>query len=355
MVVNSIGAIAEKVKSKLVQYITGLILCAKKKSCTQMAKELDQSHDSLNRALSAEELLFCIPQALKSLIHRLSVKKKGWLIIDDTLISKLYAKYIEGVDDHFDSSIKRCIRGFSAVVIAWTNGKTTIPLDFEFWFNKEIVTPEQYLTKIQIAQILIKKMIGSIEFKGVILDGLYASNDMIKFLNSVGIRFEMRMHSNRIIVLEDGTKMALKKLPLLWMRRNQKSKTIRGFWRGIELYFTAESRVDKNGEKSVVFIVSNWEAQSSEHVRIYGMRWAIEMLFRTGKQSLGLQHCTARSLEKQKLHIYYVLYSYAFLQSKIDKKRLSNVESVINYFQDSNLSRFIGELLAFNQNFECFA
>lgn len=356
MVVNRIGSLAKNVKLKFALYVTGLILCPRRKTCVEIGKMLTQSHDSINRTLQAQSLLPRISLFLKDLIYKLSMKRLGWLIIDDTLINKLYAKYIEGIEKHFDSSDKSYRQGFSAVVLAWTNGKKTIPLDFEFWFSKELVGAERYRKKIQIAQFLIKKVIESeIEFKGVILDGLYASRDMIKFLNNLGIIFEMRMHSNRVITLPDGKKIALKDLTLLRMTRNQHSKTIRALWHGIELYFTSELRIDKTGKKSIVFIVSNWEAKSSEHVRIYSLRWAIEMFFRAGKQYLGLQHCTARSIEKQKLHIFFIFYSYAFLQVNIDKKKFINVESIIKYFRDLKPSLLIKQISAFNQNFTSFA
>lgn len=88
------------------------------------------------------------------------------------------------------------MHGYAIVVLAWTNGKTTIPLDFEFWFSKDVVSPDNYFTKIQLAKKLIERIIEVIEVKGVLLDGLYASEDMMQFLNNLGVRFEMRMHSN---------------------------------------------------------------------------------------------------------------------------------------------------------------
>ena len=200
-----------------------------------------------------------IPQAFIKLITQLSAHKNGWLIIDDTLIAKIYAKLIEGIEKHFDSSTKRYMHGYAIVVLAWTNGKTTIPLDFEFWFSK--------------------------------------SEGMVKFLNHLDVRFEMRMHSNRVIASSDGHKSPLRKNLLFKMFRNQHSKTVQANWKGIKLYFTAELRINKNGEKSIVFLVSNWDASSNAHVKTYALRWYIEMLFRTSKQYLELQHCSSRSFE----------------------------------------------------------
>ena len=238
-----------------------------------------------------------IPQAFIKLITQFSAHKNGWLIIDDTLIAKIYAKLIEGIEKHFDSSTRRYMHGYTIVVLAWTNGKTTVPLDFEFWFSKDVVSPDNYFTKIQLAKKLIERIIEVIEVKGVLLDGLYASEDMMQFLNHLDVRFEMRMNSNRVIASSDGHKSPLRKNLLFKMFRNQHSKTVQSNWKGIKLYFTAGLRINKNGEKSIVFLVSNWDASSNAHVKTYALRWYIEMLFRTSKQYLELQHCSSRSFE----------------------------------------------------------
>jgi len=355
MIVSSVKRISQNVKNKVVQYITGLIVAPKKKSCTEMAKALSISHDFLTRALDDEDLLVCIPYAFIELVKQYSIKKKGWLIIDDTLIAKIFAKSIEGIESHFDSSTRRNLHGYSAVVLAWTNGKITIPLDFEFWFSKDLVQPDAYFTKIQIAQSLIKKIIEVIEIKGILLDGLYASKEMIRFLNKSQIRFEMRMHSNRVITLPNNEKVKLKNTRHLKMYKNQHAKTIRAIWKDIQLYFTAELRKDKHGKKSIVFIVSNWDAPSSQHVKTYAMRWPIEMIFRTSKQYLGLQHCMSRSIEKQKNHIYFVFFCYTFLQQYVDRKTFKSVEDVIKHLLELKPFRLAKRIASFTQIFDCFA
>jgi hypothetical protein len=49
----------------------------------------------------------------------------------------------------------------------------------------------------------------------------------------------------------------LKDFRELRLRRNEHSRTVRAWWSGIEFYFTAELRIDKNGDKSAVLMVSN--------------------------------------------------------------------------------------------------
>lgn len=112
------------------------------------------------------------------------------------------------------------------------------------------------------------------------------------------------------------------------MFRNQHSKTIQASWKGINLNFTAELRINKNGEKGIVFFV---EALSNVHVKTYALCWRIEMMFRTCKQYLGLQHCSSRGFESQKLHVLLVLFCYTFLQYYIDWRLFKNVEDLIKH------------------------
>ena len=346
---------AEKVKNLIQNYAAGLIITQTKKTCPEIAKSLSQNHDSVYKTLKSQDLLLPIfPKLLIDMVRHFSSFRKGWLVIDDTLIAKLFAKFIEGLDLHYNSAIGRCEKGLCAVTIAWTDGKITIPLDFEFWLSKDILDKD-YLTKIQLAQILIKKLIETIEFEGVILDGLYASAEMIKFLNELNIKFEMRMHSNRIITTRNGRKIKLSNLRELKMRRNERSRSMLAQWKGINLYFTAELRIDKNGEKSIVYIVSNWEAPSKVHVATYAMRWVTEKFYRTSKQSLGLRDSGTRAIRKQKVHIYSIFYAYAFLQVKKEQIGALNVEEVIKYYQDAKPRQIQLDLEAFSQIFEASA
>lgn len=77
MINESLKAISEHVKIKFVQYVSGLIIIQKKKTCTEMAKGISVSHDSLNRTLHAHDLLLCIPQAFIELVTQLFMLKKG--------------------------------------------------------------------------------------------------------------------------------------------------------------------------------------------------------------------------------------------------------------------------------------
>lgn len=351
-IVTSIAENIKSAKQHIEKYAAGLILTPTKKNCTQMAAQLSETHDSIYKTLQKEKLLLPIfPELLIDIVCKFSATRKGWLIIDDTLITKSFAEFLEGAERHFNTAIGRSERGLSVVTISWSDGEITIPLSFEFWVSKDLLG-EQYRTKIELAKTLISSMIGVIEFEGVIMDGLYASKEMMLFLNDLNINFDMRMASNRVITLDNGKKTKLRDLSALKMSRNERSKTIFSNWNGIEVYLTAELRINKRGEKSVVFIVSNWKALPKKHVQVYAIRWKTEMFYRTSKQYLGLQQCSSRAIEKQKVHIYNIFYAYAFLSIERERAGFCCVEDVIKHYQELKPKCVIQSFRAFGQFFE---
>lgn len=63
----------------------------------------------------------------------------GWLILDDVLIPKQYAKKIQAAYWDWDHSLKKNVFGHRVMVILWTNGWITLPMAYAFWHKKGAV------------------------------------------------------------------------------------------------------------------------------------------------------------------------------------------------------------------------
>ena len=335
MITTIVSVLTENVKTKIIMYCCGLIVTQKKKTCTEIAKTLSVNHDIIYSALCfSSHVIESSFNILLGIVNELSKTEQGWLIIDDTALCKPFSRLIEGIEYIFNTATSRPDKGFSIVVIAWTNGNTTIPLGIKFWFPKKIVGPENYKTKLRVAKEMVREYLAKVPSKGVLMDGLYAFCDMFKFFNDLGLRFNMRMGSNRVIELPDGTRIKLRDIRMFHPQRNARSRSMWGEWKGLWLHFTSELRINKHGEKSLVFIVSNYQDTSKNHVNAYKLRWPEETVFRTTKQSLGLQHCQTRQLKKLETHVCLVFLSYAFLQVERHGKKSLTVEAVIRKHQD---------------------
>lgn len=355
MVVDSLSQVTKKAKNSFVNYIVGLIATSGKKTCTNIAESCSVSHDKIYRTLqSATNSREPISDILIGIVKKLFPKEKGWLVLDDSLIAKPFAKFIEGVCLGYSSLLGLPQYGISVVVVVWTNGFVTIPIDFKIWIKREIVK-EDYVTKRELAQQMIEAIVKKLKIKGVLMDGLYCSLDMILFLDKRNIRFEMRIASNRKVIAKGGIEAQLKHNKGVLPRRNERSRTTRVIWKGVKLWITAEKRKVANGEYETVFIASNYKAEAKEHIFIYSIRWVIERFFRTAKQTLGLQDCAARDVEKQKAHIYGVLISYAYLQYEKFTNGFETVEDAAKQLRHLKFDVAIQRMRSAAQNIGVFA
>ena len=91
--------------------------------------------------------------------------------------------------------------------------------------------------------------------------------------------------------------------------------------------------------------------RAKEYIKIYAERWAIEKMFRTMKQSLGLSASIARKIENQAAHIHGVFFAYTFLQDVSFEFNYERPEDAVTHLQDAKLTRAWQRMTAFNRNF----
>jgi hypothetical protein len=348
--------ISESVKKYFIFYILGLILSLEKKNCTKMAKVLNKSHDALYRFLSKHNLFIpFFPSFFINMANHFAQQKNGYLIVDDSALSKIFAKCIEKLSWVYNSSLGRPERGLCIVVVAWSNGDVTIPLTFSWWFSKKVVAKEHYKTKIQHACALIDQLQHLVKFDYLLADGLYFSKDMARFLNDRSIKFLMRCASNRKITTNNGISEQIKNHPETKLKRNQHSIKVLAYYGNQSLYFITQKRRNKNNESENVYFVSNMDLHHSAYIKIYEGRWNIEPLFRTTKSYIGLSHCSALSLDKQTNHIFAVFFTYNFLQFEKFRLKLDNPEQALSHLRELKSTKLITRLSSFNQLFGFFA
>lgn len=101
-----------------------------------MGESLGLSYDILQKILSSS-MSSCteLVDSLYSLV-RIHVKRDGidCLIADDTTVAKQFGRLFEKLDV-WNTADAENVLGFKLVVLAWTNGKVTIPVDFKYWFK----------------------------------------------------------------------------------------------------------------------------------------------------------------------------------------------------------------------------
>lgn len=320
-------------------YILGLLLSTCRKNCVCMSSNLDVSYNSIHKYFDEFEH---IKRDLKNFLIAVAnlyatEKNPGTLVIDATQIQKLYAKNIGALCYDFNNSIKRVTKGLTCVTAAWTNGKILVPLDFDFWVReKDLKDKEKYKKKTALTKDLILELKDKIAFAYISLDGEYGNMLFLKFLHENALYYCIRMPRNRKVII-NGLELKLNDQPTLKQIRNSRYKTTKGIYKGIPAFFTSHKRKGKNGTKQVVFIVSNLDGLSPKgYVEAYSLRWPVEKMFRTLKQSLGLQQCQSVSEEKQRAHIFATFLAFTELEiQKINKKKKSP-EQILKIYRAQN-------------------
>lgn len=275
-----------------INYIKGLICVFENANCASLSKIVGCSHDSLTRILNERKLSWQI--LLESFTLRIFGKlNDGWLIIDDTVISKRFAREIENLSWVFDSKISKSIRGLNIVLLAWSNGKTTIPLAIKVYRKKDKKTKiDLAIELIEYARLLL------IEPKYITFDSWYAAEKLLKKIVSCKWTFVTQIKKNRKL---NGIQVREIYRHPYWMSQGELSG-------GIII------SVVRNGKK--YFATNDLTLTKKEILSLYKGRWLVETIFRILHSKLGIDECESRSLISQIAHFHFCLLAYIVLEKE---------------------------------------
>src|SRR3989338_4288200 len=100
-------------------YVTGLLVRVHNANCVRLAASVGVSHDHLSRVLKTKDGR--VSTHVSTLILRTLGKFSGGsLIIDDTTITKIFARVIEGCSWLWSSNDERVVFGYQVVVLLWS-------------------------------------------------------------------------------------------------------------------------------------------------------------------------------------------------------------------------------------------
>ncbi len=331
---------------KIVPFALSLAACPERRSYAGLARSLDVSYEYIyDCAKSINEKIDQIEQLFINKVKKYqSSASKGYVLVDFTRLAKSKDAQTPLTTWDRDGRINGVNNGFSVGFCAWTNGKITIPLSYSFWVNKKI-SGESYIAKKDLVKALLIRLKNELGVKEVIVDGEFATYDMLDFCANQGFDITARIARNRNVITHDGTKAQLRIHQALRLVKNRKSRTVRAFFGGRFYYFTAVKHTTRGGQKKIVFIISSKERSSKEHVNTYKLRWNIEKFFRTAKQSLGLEQCQAQKIDRISNHINAVMIAFIALEEIKYLKKKRSPEAVLNIIRAKTNSRITIEYI----------
>jgi hypothetical protein len=356
----------------LCAYLTGLIT-GSEVSATAISQALGGvSHDALTRLLSsgwwtARQLLLATVRVVSE------IGDEGWLIVDDVLIPKPYARLIAFCGWDFDHAVRHNIFGLRLVFVVWCNGWLTLPLGFYVWQKDPTRTPRpkrkrakpgrprkrgpkvrrytrhartqrarrralqqgarrvrprtasgtHYHTKNALARALVWQVVRTkIKVRFILFDNWYASRQNLRCFTCWHLVWVTRLKNNTRVRFH-GRPMNVKQVAATvatanyhyyaQLRARARSFAVELFGQPVKLTVVKHDTHPER-DRTKYLATSELSLSNAEHVGWYRRRWPIELFFRDAKQLLGLNRSQVRQPQAVLTHIVLVCLAYIGLQ-----------------------------------------
>jgi putative transposase len=279
-------------------YLTALLYDHTSASCVALAEALETvSHDRLTRLLQAA---WSGPTRLEIACRTLFVWERGYLMLDDTVIAKPFARAIEGLAWVFSSRARKPVYGLSRGLLVWTNGTLRIPLGMRLWRPGGP-------SKIELALAWLSYARHHLHCRPayVLFDAWYPARHRLKRIRDDGWYCVCRLKQNRRV---NGHGLRHPRRHPYWSETGWLSGglTVLVVRYGAKYYATHRLSVP-----------------AAEVRRLYHVRAQIEEVIRVCKDQLGLSGCQARSERAQRHHIACGLVALCVLERERHDRHLS--------------------------------
>jgi DDE family transposase len=172
-------------------YLMALLYFTKVTTCSTIADAFDSaSHDRLTRMLHGDwsgQTLFDL--ALRILF----VVAGGYLILDDTVVEKPYARLLGEAAWVWSNKQQKVVFGVSVVLLVWTDGEVRIPVGYRVWHKGGP-------SKVDLALELLSYARNRLKCKPqlVLFDSWYPAKRLLKRLKDYGWHFVCQLKKSRL-------------------------------------------------------------------------------------------------------------------------------------------------------------
>jgi hypothetical protein len=248
-----------------------------------------------------------VVQRIKALTSK---KRVTALVIDDSMYDRNRSKKVEMLSRFWDHATKCYYKGFRMLTLAWSDGHTLIPVDFALLgslksqincifqsIDKRSVGYKRRLEALKPATELIPQMIeralsSGITASYVLMDSWFTYAPLIQAIRAKGLDVIGMLKNTNQRYLVSGRSLSLSELysvasPLAGRK---------GILRSIRtcmvpnipvMVVFVRHRTHKN--EWLAIVSTDLSLSEEEIIRIYGMRWDIEIFFKCAKSLLRLQ------------------------------------------------------------------
>ena len=284
-------------------YINFLVAAQCDVSCVKAAECYTENgivvaHDKINRFLTRQSLT---PETLWNEVERFVEKRNGWLILDDTVLDKIYSEQIELTYYHWSGKHHKIVKGIGLITLVWTDGVNTFPVDYRIYDKDgdELSKNDHFRDMVKTASD------RGFQPYFVMFDSWYSGIDNLKCIDTLGWNWFSRIKKNRMVnpdktgnrpvsaltIPDDGMTVHMKKY---------------GF---VRVFHT----VNKDGRDR--FWASNFLIMGAQDRKnLQAICWSIENYHRALKELCCVEKCKIRKEAGQRNHINCSLRAFIRLE-----------------------------------------
>lgn len=246
-----------------------------------------------------------------------SEKRTRVLILDDSVYSRNRSKKTELLAWIFDHSKGHCVKGNNMLTLGWSDGFSFVPVDFSLMssassrsrivdirsdIDKRTVGYKRRLEAMQSKPEVSVKLVDNALKAGIsadylLMDSWFTNEPMLKAMQSRGLDVIGMVKDNKQRYAYNGKPLTLKELYGALPSKKKGAEIIGSLIartkQGIAVRMIFVQNRNKKSEWLAV-LSTDTAIEPTEAIRIYGIRWSIEVFFKSAKSLLRLGkefHC----------------------------------------------------------------
>jgi hypothetical protein len=235
-------------------------------------------------------------------VERYIEKRSGWLIVDDTVIDKIYSKQIELTYYQWSGKHHKIVKGIGLVTLVWTDGINTFPIDYRI-YDKD---GDEMSKNDHFREMVTTASARGFQPYFVMFDSWYSGIDNLKCFSKLGWNWFSRIKKNRMVNPDDTENR-----PVSYLAIPDDGMTVHmkkfGF---VRVFHT----VNKDGKHR--FWASNFlTLDQQDRKNLQAICWSIENYHRALKELCCVEDCKIRKEAGQRNHINCSLRAFIRLEA----------------------------------------
>jgi hypothetical protein len=244
------------------------------------------------------------PQVLWEEARSQVQRRRGVLVLDDTILDKPYGRRMELVRRHWSGKHRRIVDGIGLVTLLWTDGRSYIPIDYRIADKPR----DGKTNNDHFRDMLATAYERGFQPECVLFDAWYSSLENLKAVRSYGWKWLTRFKSDRT-VNPDGT--GNRRVDACDITATGTRVHLRGYG------FVQVTRIvptDGDTDDAQHWATGDLEMSESTRRRYASMAWAIEQYHRGLKQYCAVERAQVRSARAQRNHIGLAIRAFVRLE-----------------------------------------